>query len=166
MAAAAHNIKSIVGKNHAMSPRSFPLIKEIDFAAYNVGAAEDAAFVTIKGGTLVRSAISILETPEGAAATATVGTEADPDLMGTINLNATAGTVAPAVAALAMDASAAYVEAEAQAIADKVDAVIARLGTSGLAGWYFSTDTEIRITPDADVDLAKLRVVFDCVTFD
>lgn len=166
MAAAVHDIKAVVGTNRAQSPRSYPMVKTIAFGEHTVGAGEDAAFVTIPGGTLVRGTLSIIETPEGAAATATIGTEADPDLMGTINLNAVAGTIAPAVAALAMDASAAYVEAEAQAIADKVDAIIARLGASGLNGWYFATDTELRITPDAEVDTAAVKIVLDCLTFD
>ncbi|PKM43256.1 MAG: hypothetical protein CVV05_15530 [Gammaproteobacteria bacterium HGW-Gammaproteobacteria-1] len=166
MAAADHNIRALVGRNRGQSPRSYPLVKTIDFGEYTVGANEEAAFLTIPGGTLVRGMTSIIKTAEGGAVTATVGTEADVTLFGSINLNAVAGTVAPSVAKLAMDASAAYVEAEAQAIADKVDAVIGAAGSAALKGWYFAADTEIRIKPSAEVDTAKVAIVFDCVSFD
>jgi hypothetical protein len=165
MAAATYDIKSLVGKNRAQFPRSYPLVKTIDFAAQNVANTESAEFVVIPGGTFVRAFTPIIATAEGGAATMTVGTETSAALMGTVDLDAAAGSVR-AVAELNQDASAAYVEAEAQAVADKVDEIITQLGTNGLHGWYFAEDTPLRATAAADLDTAKVHLVFDCLSVD
>lgn len=165
MAAAVHDIKSLVGRNRAQSARSYPLVKRISFADTNVLNGEDAEFVIIPGSTLVRSMTPIIVTPEGAAGTMTVGTETAPALMGTVDLNAAAGSVV-SVAELNLAVSGGFVQGEVQSIADKADEIIAALGTNGLHGWYFAADTPLRATAGANLSTAEVLLLFDCFTFD
>lgn len=162
-----YDIQNIVGKERQLVTRAFQLVKIIDFTKRTLALNDTADFHLLPGPVLVRNFTPIVITPEGAAATVQLGTSTTPNLFSaSLDVNAAAGVIAgPAL--LNQVISAAYVQAEVQAISTKVDDVMKALGTPNrLHGWYFAANTTLRLTANAAIANAKLLLAFDCVAFD
>lgn len=155
---ANYDIRNIVGQAREQSPRSFVIDKTIDFAKRTAAATDTLDFHKIAGPVLIRSFTPIILTPQGAAATIDLGTDqaGEGALFGAgLNMNAAAGILAGP-----QTAGAAYSQAELQAIIDI-------LGKSNrLHGFYLATDRMLRITANGTLNVAKIRLLFDCYPID
>lgn len=153
-----YDIRDIVGHGRSQVSRSFPVDKVIDFTKRNAANTDTLDFHKIAGPVLIRSFTPILLTAEGAAATISLGTDQTGEgslFAASLDMNA-----APGVLAGPQTASAAYVQAELQAVIDI-------LGKDNrLHGWYLATDCMLRITAAAPIATAKLRLIFDCYALD
>jgi len=146
MAAAAFDIKALVGQNTPQSSRDFHIPKNIKFSEQALTAGQDAEFITIPANTLIFSCTPILKVAEGAAATLHVGTEGAPSLLvNAFDLNGVVDSVKK-VDKLGLTLAAAASVAEEQSIIDKIDEIIGVLGDNGLHGWFFAADTNLRVT--------------------
>lgn len=155
---ANYDIRDIVGHGREQNPRSFAIDKTIDFSKRAAANTDTLDFHKIAGPVLIRSFTPILLTAQGAAGTISLGTDQAGEgslFSASLNMNAALGILAgPTTAA------AAYSQADLQAILDV-------LGTGNrLHGFYLATDRFLRITANATLNLAKLRLIFDCYAID
>lgn len=149
-----YDIRDIVGHGRSQVSSAFVIDKTVEFSKRNAANTDTLDFHKIPGPVLIRSFTPILLTAQGAAGTISVGTDQAGEaslFAASLDMNA-----APGLLAGPQTAGAAYSQAELQAIIDI-------LGKGArLHGFYLATDRFLRITANATLTLAKVRLIFDC----
>jgi hypothetical protein len=116
--------------------RLYRLANRLDFSRHNVLNGDTVAVLDIKAGTKIARLYTKVVTPEGSAATATAGDNADTDGWDTsVDLNAASGTLTQTVTTDAF----------------------------GTDGKLYAADDTIDIVVSADLDTAVIDIYAECL---
>jgi hypothetical protein len=116
--------------------RLYRLANKLDFSRHNVLSGDTVCVLDVKAATKVVRLYTKVVTPQGAAATATVGDNADPDGWdASVDLNAAAGTLSQTVTTDAF----------------------------GADGKLYAADDTIDLVVSADLDTAVIEVYAECL---
>ena len=166
--ATTYDVRDLVGRNRAQSPRTVRWRKRYSFADRSLAAGQSAAFLTLPKGFVCERVDAVLRTAEGAAGTFQVGIDGNLTLFATgLNANGTpnaqiSGAVTQATTT-STDAGGTYTAAE-QTLINELKTDLNQISADvNKPGYFCATDTVAAISVAAGqptLDAAVVDVTF------